>query len=260
MYHAAMEAYDHARAQGLSHDDSVAAAVLRALKASWNKTLGRPWASDDPNKNRKTLLVTVIDYLDSKAANDVLKTIILANGRPAVELHFQFDLGIRSSASDEAFVSCGYFDRLADFNGQPVIVDHKTSKYQLDASFWSKFTPHVQFSNYLLAAQVTFKVPARELVVNAAQVAATFSRFDRGIVARDEAQLREFHADFGFHLREMERCAVEGYWPQRPTACGNYRGCEFRRVCSKSPASRESWLASDFTKRLWNPLAQRTDI
>ena len=43
-----------------------------------------------------------------------------------------------------------------------------------------------------------------------------------------------------------------------PSSCGNYGGCEFRHICSKSPQVREMFLKGDFSKgAVWNPLERR---
>ena len=88
LYHGALERYDHKKSEGLSHDDAVDFAIDWLLRSTWNTELSRPWTSGDANKNRYTLLRTVVDYLDKFGREDVLETIQLANGKPAVELSF----------------------------------------------------------------------------------------------------------------------------------------------------------------------------
>ena len=55
----------------------------------------------------------------------------------------------------------------------------------------------------------------------------------------------------------MEACAKVQSWPQNDTSCDMWGGCPFRSVCSRPPASREQWIAAEFTTRLWDPLQVR---
>ncbi len=42
------------------------------------------------------------------------------------------------------------------------------------------------------------------------------------------------------------------------TACGNYGGCEFRKVCGSVPGVRKNLLEGSFRKRdRWDPIKRR---
>lgn len=260
LYHAALERYDHKRSEGMSHDDAMDFSVDYILRSTWNTQLKRPWVSGDPNKNRLTLLRTVIDYLDRFGQNDILKTVQLANGKPAVELSFSFFSGKRSPTTGEEIAFCGHLDRLVDMNGQVYVSDRKTTKHTISSEWFKQFTPHNQFSMYTLAGQVVWEKPVKGLIVDGAQILVGSSRFERGIVNRDAAQLREWHQDTMLLLEQMESYANIQYWPQNDSSCDKFGGCQFRDVCSRSPASRDLFLTTDFTKRVWDPLQRRGDI
>lgn len=257
-YHAALEAYDHAKARGQSHEEATLAALRHALTISWNPALRRPWASDDKYKNRYTLIRTVLWYLD-QFSSDPFETVRLASGKPAVELSFRMGLDYTTS-SGEAYTLCGHLDRLATLDGVPKILDRKTTKSQLYPEYFLKYTPDNQFSTYFFAAQTIYHIPVTELVVDAAQIAIGFSRFARGLVQRTPAQLEEWYHDLGYWLRTAEGYAAAGSWPMNDKACDNYGGCSFRSICSKSPETREQWLEASFSRRIWDPLQVRGDI
>lgn len=259
LYHGALERYDHQKFKGASHDDAVDFALDWVLRSSWNKDLQRPWVSGDSNKNRYTLLRTVVDYLDKFGRDDVLETVALANGKPAVELSFSFFSG-RTAETGEQIMFCGHLDRLAKMNGQVYVSDRKTTSHTISSRWFDQFTPHNQFSLYVLAAQIIYPEKAKGLVVDGAQVAVGFSRFERALVTRDQAQLQEWHRDTMLQLELMESYAKLGYWPQNDSSCDKYGGCKFRGICSKSPSSRKQWLESDFARRVWDPLQRRGDI
>lgn len=255
-YHSALEAYDHVRAAGGDHESGCREAVLTALKGTW--TAGRPWASDDKYKNRETLVRTVVWYLD-QFASDPFQTVILANGQPAVELSFRLNSGFHATTGEE-FLICGHLDRMATHEGQTYIMDRKTSKSQIDSDFFRKFTPDNQFTTYTLAGTIVWALPVAGIMVDGAQVAVTFSRFQRGLVQRHPTQLQEWYHDWSLWVGQANTFAQMGYWPQNDKFCSMYGGCAFRGICSKPPSVRDQWLKADFTKRVWDPLQARGDV
>lgn len=258
LYHATLERYDHARASGADHEEATRVCVQYALTATWDKVLGKPWASEDPNKNRYTLVRTVIWYLE-QFTPDPVTTVILANGKPAVELSFRMELGVKS-ASGEDYLLCGHLDRLGEFQGPSYVLDRKTTKGALSNYYFEQYSPHNQFSTYMFATQVNYRIPVAGLICDAAQIGATFSRFQRGFITRTPAQLDEWYQDYQWWLRLAETYAKAQHWPMNETACGNYGGCPFRPICSKSPQTREQWLEVSYGKRVWDPLQVRGDI
>lgn len=260
LYHGALERYDHRRSALASHDDALDFAVEWVLKETWDSTLQRPAGWGDSNKNRMTLLRTIVDYLDKFGEADPMTTVQLANGKPAVELSFSFFSGLKSELTGEPFTFCGHLDRLASLNGIPYVQDRKTTSHTISPGWFAQFSPHNQFSLYSLAAQVVWSVPVRGVILDGAQVAVGFSRFERALIGRDQSQLEEWHRDAGYQLRAMELCAKEEYWPMNDQSCDKYGGCPFRSICSKPPASREQWLQSEFRVQVWDPLERRGDI
>lgn len=259
-YHSALETYDRVKVETGDHDRAVVAAVRRALEDTWDYTLNRPWNSDDKNKNRFTLIRTVVWYL-AQFREDPLETIILANGKPAVELSFRFETEY-VSPEGSPFILCGHLDRLVMWNERPRVVDRKTSKNSIEGEeFFARFTPDNQMSTYDFAGSVVYNLPILEgVIIDAAQVMVTFSRFRRGFAHRTPAQRHEWYMNLGHWLRLASQYAEQRFWPMNTKSCGNYGGCPFRPVCSKSPETREGWLASLYVKRTWDPLQIRGDI
>lgn len=257
LYHGATERYDHARAQGQDHQTALRTAIRWTLEQTWEVALGRAWASGDNNKNRGTLVRTLVWYLDQFGENDPFETVILANGKPAVELSFRMDLDYKSHLTGEQFILCGHLDRLANFQQKTYIVDKKTTRHTLSTDYFDQFSPDNQFSLYPFAGRIVYKVPIAGIVCDAAQVAVTFSRFERQQIPRSDEQLDEWHRELGFWLTAAQLNARTGHWPQNDKAC--FR-CHFRSVCSKPPSVREQWLQAGFVKRTWDPLQARGDI
>lgn len=271
-YHAALEAYDHATFAGADHEEGVRAAVRTAMAAGGTiaaddegRPVWEPWQSPDHFKNPWTLTRTVVWYLDFFRTHP-LKTVTLSNGKPAVELSFYFPVheieGIEIGMA-------GHMDRVVDEpDNTRAVHDRKTTKMALSNSFFAGFSPHNQFSLYTFAANVLFNQPAAGVTVDAAQVGVNFSRFARRFVSFPKAVIDEWFAEalewIGLAYRMADRAASlpnpEAAWPKNDKSCGNYGGCAFRAVCSKSPHHRQAWLESDFKPFRWNPLQVRGDI
>lgn len=256
--HSSRERYYHAKAAGASHDDAVDAAVDYLLKATWDRGLQRPWISGDSNKNRYTLLRSMVWYLDHWE-HDPLETVMLSNGKPAVELSFRYETTYASTLtnSPEPFLLCGHLDRVATLNDLAYLSDLKTTKSTLGPWYFAQFTPDNQFSLYSYSGKVVFTLPLHGLIVDAMQVAVGFTRFERAPVARTPDQLDEWYRDFGQWLEVAQLYAARGVWPMNEKACFN---CDFRSICARSPGGREMWLKADFTRRVWDPLVSRGEI
>lgn len=299
LYHSALEGYDKYRVgqyldppdggspEPLNHEDALRRVVQDTLIATWEynnptekEIYGEgadkkidvvskgPWISDHPAKNRETLIRSVIWYLDN-FKDDPAATLILANGKPAVELSFRMELdwgpdqdGKRYIAGDTEFnrqpyILSGHLDRVVEFGGQKYVMDRKTTGSSPSSHYFDGFAPDNQMSIYTLAARVQFSTPVAGVIIDAAQIAIGFTRFQRGFTYRTEAQLEEFLTDARYWFAQAEGFAEAGYWPMNDKACGMYGGCTFRKICSKSPEVRERFLESDFERKPWNPLSNR---
>lgn len=257
LYHAALEFYDHQRASGTSFEAALRATVRKVLSDTWLPP-GRPWASGDEYKNRFTLLRSVVWYLE-QFRDDPMQTVVLANGRPAVELSFQCDLPFRSR-HDEPFVLCGHLDRVGTFMDQVWINDRKTTKSALDQRYFDQYLLDNQFSTYSFAGQITYAQPIAGIVVDAAQIGVNFTRYHRQPISRQDWMLQEWLRGLGELFLYAEHCARAEFWPLNEKSCNNFGGCAYRHICSKSPAMREPFLRKDFLLQEWNPLQARGDI
>lgn len=255
--HSGRERYYHERAKGAEHEQALHAALFFVLNATWNRVLKRPWASDDPIKNRFTLIRSLCWYLD-KWQEDPMQTLILANGSPAVELSFRYPAGFTTAATGEAIMLCGHLDRVGQLGGQTWLSDLKTTKHTIkgfsSAEYFAQFSPDNQMSLYDLAGKVVYSLPVAGLMVDAVQVAATFSRFHRSPISRNDAQREEWFRAFQVYVSQAENYAQADFWPMNDKAC--FR-CHFRPICSRPPSARQMWLESDYHRRSWDPSVPR---
>ena len=152
---------------------------------------------------------------------------------------------------------CGYLDRVVTFQGSAWITDWKTSKYSLDEKYFQKYSPDPQMSQYTLAGIMILGTPISGIIIDAAQLGVTFSRFQRGQTTRTVPQLEEWLGDTMMAIKLNESYVQADYWPQNDTACDKYGGCIYRTVCSASPDLRPRLLTGLFHQRSWDPLVVR---
>lgn len=264
-FHAALELYDRKKAEGESHEKATYAAVRLALVNTWNFKLNRPWTSEEPTKTRETLVRAIVWYLD-QFANDPLETLILSDGKPAVELSFRFETGLKSS-NDEDILLCGHLDRVAYFQQKVYIVDRKTTKGSVGESYFAKYSPDNQMSLYDFAGTVVLPEPSAGIIIDAGQMQVNAVKFQRGFITRTQRQREEWFNDFAMWVEMAEGFARRQHWPQNEKACSSYSsysgvedswrgGCPYRGICGISPEVREPYLRV-YEQRIWNPLVTR---
>lgn len=268
-YHSALEAYDKYRAEGTSHEDALYLTVEAVLKWTWIEPeqegqQAAPWDSGDPYKSRETLVRSVIWYLETFGANDAAKTLILANGKPAVELTFKLELDYGPPAEEiygpgatQPYLLCGHLDRVVTFGNDTFGMDRKTTKSMLTSNYFDQYNPDNQMSLYTVALKVIYQTPIKGIIIDGAQLAVGFTRFGRGFSFRSESQIEEWLAETKAWLRLAESFAIANHWPMNDKSCHQYGGCTFRKVCNKSPDVRQKFLETDFVKKEWNPLVAR---
>lgn len=257
-YAKALERFHKYRAEGLSMDEATEDCVRDCLVDSWEfhtnddgSVIGRPWDSMDTAKNRETLIRSIVWYLEN-FKSETLETIRLENGQAAVELSFTVEL-------NDKYVYCGHMDRVVTNGPELYVLDQKTTGNTITPKFFDGFTPDVQMTGYTFAGSAVFHKPIRGVIVDGAQIAVGFTRFERGFINRTDGDIAEWLQDLFELINRFEGYAESGNYPKNRMSCGNYGGCEFRRVCSRDKSIRESFLRGDFVKResAWNPLLRR---
>lgn len=283
-YATALEHYYKYRAGGNTSNRALCQVVLEALVATWIipkcdvchgrgsietanidwigkdcdkcsgtgklKDQGAPWVSDHPTKTRENLIRTIIWYVD-QFENEAIEVVRLSDGRPAVEYSFALPV-------DNDIVFCGHIDRLVTYAGSYYISDQKTTGGTIGSYYFEGFTPDTQVSMYVFAGKMIYDLPVSGMIIDAAQIAVGFTRFERGYAFRSEGQLTEWYHNTLGHIAEIQEATRKGVFKQRDTSCGLYGGCEFRNICSRSPEVRGKFLEGDFERGpIWDPLKSR---
>lgn len=251
-YATALEHYYKHRALGLNSNDALIFVVREALEATWirEENYNGPWISDHPTKTRENLIRTIVWYVD-QFENEKVEVVRLNDGSPAVEYSFRLSV-------DDGVMFSGHIDRLVTFSDQYYVMDQKTTASTLGSYYFDQFNPDTQFSLYTFAGQMIYHLPVTGVIIDAAQVAVGFTRFERGFTFRTKAQLDEWYGNALWHIRLAQQATEKKEFPMNDTSCNNYGGCEFRGICSRSPEVRKNFLLGDFTQEeVWNPLRSR---
>lgn len=266
-YHTALQDYAIARAAGINHEDAIHDTIRGLHSRTYDWVVDRS-SRAGRYKNRETIHTLVIDYLDH-FADDPAETYILDNGQPAVELSFRFELdwgptnGAKAwGGDDQAYLLSGHLDRVVNYADGLYVMDRKTTVTTLSGYYFDQWTPSNQMTLYTLAGKVMLNSPIKGVIIDAAQVLLEKpSAFARGFAYRTPEQLDEWLVDLRYWLGQAESFATAGYWPQNDTACHKFGGCQFRDICSRSPAVRPEYLKANFDQlpedERWNPLRAR---
>lgn len=247
-YHAALEDFDKAIAQGQSYEAATIVAVRRALVDS------KTFVGND-YKNRQTLVRAIVWYLEN-FREDTIETVILANGKPAVELSFRMEIPLETPTG-ENYILCGHIDRLVKYGDVVYVLDRKTTKSSLGTYYYNQFDPSNQMTLYTLATQVILPEPAVGVIIDACQLAIGFARFGRTMIYKTQEKLLEWLEDTKRWIKTAERYSLENHWPMNDTACTMYGGCEFVEVCKAGCGTAQMLLATNFEQKEWNPMEVR---
>ena len=252
IYASCLEHFYKRRAAGVAYEDALRETVRQALVESWDTERNQPVYFDDTKKTRPNLIRTIVWYLEQFAdeTEDGIKTYHLQNGKPAVELSFALEV-------DDDLVLCGHLDRVVEFGGHLYVMDQKTTGGTIGTYFFDQFKPNTQMSLYAWAGKAILHSPVKGVIIDGAQIAVNFTRFERGITTRSNDELDEFFASARHHIAAAQAATRSGFFPMNTSACGNYGGCPFRALCSRSPAVRANYIKSDYAEHIWDPIERR---
>lgn len=257
------------RAKGQSIEDALRTVVREALIDSWDHEAGHALVFEDAAKTRASLIRTIVWYVEQFAieTEDGIQTYHLQSGKPAVELSFALELSTN-------IVYCGHLDRVVSMADHLYVMDQKTTGGTVGTYYFNHFSPDNQMSGYAFAGQAVLHSPVRGVIIDAAQIAVNFTRFERGITTRSKDQLEEWHDGTMYFIEQFQALSkfageIESRWPMNPNSCLNYysagkeqasgklSGCPFRILCQKSPKVRENYIQSDFVEHVWDPIERR---
>jgi PD-(D/E)XK nuclease superfamily len=255
IYHDLLEMFDRLLATGISREDALRLLLRQAL--TYTDTLGE---LNDDKRNIPSLLRALVWY-EMAYRNDPFVTVILPDGRPAVELSFQLTFPMQlynwESGETEDVIYCGHVDRVVSYNNALYAMEHKHTTSALGDYYYDRYTFSSQISGYAVALRVVWGLDAVGAVIDATAVGVTFTRFGRRIATRVEDHLEEWIEDTRYWINQVYEAKKAQYFPRNTESCSKYNGCQFRDVCFARPGARDTILKADFHVEHWNPMKPR---
>lgn len=201
---------------------------------------GRPQDFDHNTKTRENLIRSIIWYCDH-FRDDPMTVLRDATGAPLVEHTGVFEV-------DDGILFTCHLDSVVDYASHPYIRDQKTTGSTISPRYFEGYKPDIQMSMYTFMGKALFNIPVKGVIIDAAQIAVGFTRFERGFTFRTDSELAEWYDDTLYTIETARRATRENYFPRNTSSCGNYGGCPYRGACSRSPEVREQFLKADFVK------------
>jgi hypothetical protein len=257
-YASALEKFYKLRALGTPKEEALREIVKFAMVETFQydaegKPIG-PVPFLDAKKSRLSLVRSLVWYVDQfgEESPDGIQTHHLADGTPAVELSFAVPF------TDDLFYT-GHLDRVVSYGGGLYWMDQKTTGQVVSPYYFDGFRLSNQFMGYTWAGQIVLHSPVKGGIIDAAQIAVNFTRFERQPITFTDSNLEEWRDQALYHIRAAQAATRAKKFPQNFTSCGNYGGCPYRELCKRSPRVREKFIEGDFVERAqpWDPLEAR---
>ena len=210
---------------------------------------------DDPEDPRELRTVDrgldlLVQYL-SKWRREGFKVI-------AVEIPFELPF----SLAGLTFVYVGRIDLFVDWEGVPLIVDHKTTT-RFGMIFDSSFKLSGQFTGYMRGAEHKFQRPVTNGLVNAIRVTTKIddSSFARIYTQRTPDEFDAWERQVKHLSTQILDMRATGFFPKSaPFACGAYnRVCEYYPLCISAAQTRETLKQSAYRREPWEPRKDAID-
>lgn len=246
LLHECLEKFYRREAEGCGREENIRETIGDALRSPLRDKIAE---ANDQVRNVKTLCVALIDYLDFYNGEPE-KTVVLKDGTVGVELHFQFETGLRAT-SGEVFSMSGNIDRLVETPTGVFILDHKTTSMPLSQYYFKQYDLDNQMTCYAVAGDVVFGTPCRGVLIDGIKLKGSIE-FSRYMTLRSKEACDEWLADLEHWFRVAEYYSQIGEYPANDKSCNKYSGCPFAEICKAPRGLRRQMLEDNFTQRVWD--------
>jgi len=160
------------------------------------------------------------------------------------------------------FTYIGRIDLFVDWDGVPLVVDHKTTT-RFGMMFDSSFKLNGQFTGYMMGAAKKFGVPVTNALANAMRITTKIddSSFARIYTQRTPEEFDRWEAQVRFLADQIEQMRANHFFPKSaPFACSAYnRMCEYYPLCISGANTRATLKQSAYRVEPWEPRKESTD-
>jgi hypothetical protein len=152
----------------------------------------------------------------------------------------------------------GRIDLISKWNGETVIVDHKTSAYP--TSGFMVLKPNNQFTGYVWLAREITGLDIKTVVVNmiGTKIKKRLKEGEEAVVlmrdmtTREEKDFKEFQKGLLITVKRIKRCEEFNEWPMRTHSCPSFQGCEYLDLCRGSDEAIPHLIKTFYQERKWN--------
>lgn len=157
---------------------------------------------------------------------------------------------------------------LQDQTGRKLILEHKTGSQ--GGQYWARqWHLSVQIGAYIAACNHFYNQEETQCIIDGTFFLKTKRNFQREIVSRSNSSLvnwsntvvysiQSIEREFGVLANDAPNAPIQQGFPQNPTACEKYGGCQFFDLCTcvgNPLALAQKGCPTGFKEEWWNPLA-----
>lgn len=240
--------------ENLSAEKSVEAGAYAAIEA-----YGDFLPPEQGSGSNKTLpaVVKAIGFYFSKwpMASDYMQPWRKSDGQPCVEFSASIPLKVLHPVTGNPIIYCGKFDLLGEYNKLCFIVDEKTTS-QLGQSWLNNWKLRSQQTGYVWMAR-EFGYPAAGAIIRGISFLKNKFETAEVIEHRPAWQITRWKEQVEKDVARAIQAWVDDEWDlSLDTACTNYGGCQFQKLClAPNP---EMWY-DEYAKRTWSPIKIEED-
>lgn len=226
-------------------------AAARAFLKQWgtfNAPEGSPKSIENTFKALEEYLIT------HHPSNDPIQPLIKQDKTPAIEFSFAIPLPILHPNGDP-FIYCGRFDMLGKWDDLLTVLDEKTTS-ALGQTWLNQWEMRGQFLGYCWACQ-QLGYPVRQVAVRGVGILKTEIKFLTALQQYPQYLIDRWYEELLNTVREIQGCWHTNHFTYNfGDACSSYSGCSYKQLCVASDP--ESWVDTNYTVRVWNPLLRET--
>lgn len=146
----------------------------------------------------------------------------------------------------------GRFDGIVNFQGTPLVIDHKTAtKY--GSTYFYQFRPDMQMSAYVWAANQLYEETIEGALINVLYFTTRQIDYYRSLINRQAWEIQEFLDVATRNIAEIRSKDVTDHtdWEPRWSFCQHWGTCPYRDLCTEKDP--EPLIQSMYRVEEWDP-------
>lgn len=277
VWHATMDAfYTHIQENGWRKDGKALEIAALTARVEWAE-YSRKQVFYDDYRSLGNLMIALLRYMDHFASDESMLEIIASENLFEIPMYPETEeetvtcynppLPSQDGIEDPFFIFTGMIDLEVMLNGEPWIIDHKTTgkPVQMVAN---QLRNSPQFIGYTFAASKELAIKPNGFLVVIAHISAYKSKttqlygnpkidFMRNPELYTDDDVGEWRLGIFDTARQVMRCKRTNVWPKRFDSCHTFGTCEFNGLCSQQRPKEDVLFGEDyFVDDPWDIIAE----